>query len=77
MLSTLRGPAIVNLDFSTIKNVSITERFKVQLRGEALNTLNYVQFGEAGLDPTSAGFGLITRMRNPTRQIQFAAKLIF
>lgn len=77
MLTNLRGPAIVNVDFSTIKNISVTERFRVQLRGEALNALNYIQFGEPGLDPTSASFGLITRTRNPTRQIQFAARLIF
>jgi hypothetical protein len=76
-LAELRGPAIVNLDLSMIKTVRIVERLKVQLRGESLNSLNYIQFGAPSLDPTSASFGLLTRTRNPTRQIQFGAKFLF
>ncbi len=77
MLSSLRGPAICNLDFSMIKNVPIGDKVKIQLRGEALNALNYIQWGEPSLDPTSASFGVITRTRNPTRQLQFAARITF
>jgi hypothetical protein len=76
-LTSLRGPCIKNVDFSMIKNVPIGERVKVQLRGEALNALNYIQFGEPSLDPTSASFGLLTKTRNPTRQLQFAARIVF
>lgn len=77
MSSNLRGPAIVNLDFSAIKNMKVFERLKVQLRAESLNTLNYIQFGEPNVDPTNASFGIVTQTRNPTRQIQFAVKLVF
>jgi outer membrane receptor protein involved in Fe transport len=41
---SLRGPGLVNLDFSLFRDFPITERFKAQFRAEALNFTNTPHF---------------------------------
>jgi hypothetical protein len=41
---SLRGPGLVNLDFSLFRDFRITERFKAQFRAEALNFTNTPHF---------------------------------
>jgi Carboxypeptidase regulatory-like domain/TonB dependent receptor len=41
----LRGPGSSNLDFAIFKNLSVTERIKVELRGQAYNLTNTPHFG--------------------------------
>jgi hypothetical protein len=77
ILPNFRGDRILNLDLSLIKTLRINERFKVQVRGEALNANNRVQLREPGLSPTAASFGMITQLRNVPRQLQFGVKLLF
>jgi Carboxypeptidase regulatory-like domain len=64
-------------DLSVIKNFSITERFKFQLRGEFLNAFNHPQFGDPNTDPTSSNFGRVTSQSNLPRNVQIGLKLIF
>ena len=78
------GPNQVNVDSSLLKDTSITERLKLQLRFEFYNLFNHTQFGQPGNAITAPGtFGLstatLTRPDGTTsaRQIQVAAKLIF
>jgi hypothetical protein len=73
----VRGPGFGNLDGALMKNFSLTERVKLQLRGEALNTTNHANpngFGSTNI--TSSSFGEISTYRAP-RRIQIAAKLTF
>ena len=42
----LRGPGRTNLDFSVLKQFAITERFRLQLRGEFFNLFNHPQFNQ-------------------------------
>jgi hypothetical protein len=75
-----------NLDFSLFKNFAVTERVKVQFRGEAFNAFNTPYFG----DPNNVGFstinattpdaprvGEIRSLRTNMRIIQFGLKLFF
>jgi hypothetical protein len=78
------GPNQVNVDSSLLKDTSITERLKLQLRFEFYNLFNHTQFGQPGNAIAAPGtFGLststVTRPDGTTsaRQIQVAAKLIF
>jgi hypothetical protein len=75
---TLIGPGLVNWDFSMLKNVAITERQSLQLRGEMYNVANHPDFGLPGAQRATATFGVIS---GPTisnsRQFQVALKYIF
>jgi Carboxypeptidase regulatory-like domain len=76
------GPGINNIDFSMMKNTTITERFGLQFRAEFFNIVNHAQFSKvdgniSDGDVSSGGtFGKVLRARDP-RLIQFALKLLF
>jgi hypothetical protein len=72
------GPSYFNVDASLIKNIRFKENMKIQLRMEAFNALNNVNFFPAGqiLDITSASFGKLTQTTG-ARVVQFAARFEF
>src|SRR5438270_6225551 len=86
--NTLIGPGLVNFDFSLFKNnyiKRISDRFNAQFRAEFFNILNHPNFAPP-LDNRNifdsagnrvANAGLITSTQTPSRQIQFAVKLIW
>jgi len=81
----ISGPGYFNLDASLIKNIRITEGSRIQLRMEAFNALNRVNFFPAGqiLDITSTNFGRLTQTSSTSsgtggaRVVQFAARFEF
>jgi hypothetical protein len=79
VFANFRGDRVRGIDASLIKTVHLTERFSAQVRGEAINALNQVQFNNPGLSPSSASFGLISASSqlNPPRTIQLGFKLAF
>jgi hypothetical protein len=77
------GPPTTTLDFSTFKDFALTERFKMQFRGEFFNFFNTPIYGQpdASLgDLKSLGgngnFGVITTASGE-RHIQFSLRLSF
>ncbi len=75
-LPDVRGPAMVNFDLSVIKNIPMTERIKAQLRGEAFNAFNNVNFGLPDTAFGSPAFGQITTAGG-ARIIQIGLKINF
>jgi hypothetical protein len=73
----IRAPGINNFDLSAFKSFRVLERLQAQLRFEAFNAFNRVQFGPPGLQAGSTAFGVITSQANQPRKLQVAAKLIF
>jgi hypothetical protein len=83
------GPANRHLDFSVFKNFPILETVSAQFRAEAFNITNTPNFAAPndnvsaydtnGIATDSGNFGEITstNSNSPSRQIQFALKLIF
>jgi hypothetical protein len=78
------GPSHNDMDLALMKNVRLTERFRVQIRSEFFNLFNHPQFKQPGNVIENPGtFGLsiatINRPDNTTsaRQIQLAVKLNF
>lgn len=78
----IHGPSTRRVDFTLAKNLRFSERFRLQLRGEAFNVFNWTNFRGISLvvpsvanAPTSA-FGQVTSVRDP-RVLQFGAKFYF
>jgi hypothetical protein len=84
----LTGPGLVNADFSLVKSIPmrwVAERFRAQWRAELFNALNHPNFlpplnnlklFDAAGRPV-AGAGLLDTTATPSRQIQFALKLLW
>jgi hypothetical protein len=86
--NTLIGPGLVNLDSSFLKNNHIkrvSDTFNVQFRAELFNIVNHTNFAPPLdnrniFDSTGTRIGnagLITSTQTPSRQIQFALKLVW
>jgi hypothetical protein len=86
--NTIIGPGLFNVDYSMLKDNKITrisESFDIQFRAEFFNILNHANFAppvdnlqarDANGVPIS-GFGQLTRLQTPGREIQFALKVIW
>jgi hypothetical protein len=74
--NTLTGPSNVSIDLSIFKNFPINDRARIQFRTEFFNLINHPNF--QGLSTTYDGSnpGELTSAAT-SRQIQFAAKLLF
>jgi outer membrane receptor protein involved in Fe transport len=83
--NVLEGPGLLATDLSLFKTLfNIEGRLKGQFRAEAFNVLNRANFAlpgdttvvtQGGVAPPDAG--VITSTVTPSRQLQFALKLIF
>ena len=86
------GPQLHDVDSSVTKNMSFTERLKLQLRLDAFNTFNQPNFGAPNLGltadhldakgvpiPGSGSFGTITGLNGNVamRQLQVSLKFVF
>jgi carboxypeptidase family protein len=74
----LTGPRSANLDLTAAKRFRITENANVAFRAEFFNALNHPQFSIPGNTTIgSNGVGSITSTARPSRQVQFALRLVF
>lgn len=72
-----RGPGNWNLNLGIYKNFQLTERFKLQLRGETYNTFNHANLSVLGSAADVSSYDYIQARRDGRRDVQFALKLIF
>ncbi len=80
--NTLIGPGMGTWDLSFFKTTPLRERLKLEFRAELFNLLNRanfnapnaVAFTPSGVSPTA---GVITSTATPSRQTQFALKLLW
>jgi hypothetical protein len=66
----LRAPGVANCDLSLFKNFQPLERLRAQLRLEAFNALNRVQFSAPGAQAGTTSFGVIGSQANTPRELQ-------
>jgi hypothetical protein len=71
------GPGFFQTDFSVHKVIPIREQIRFEIRGEAFNVFNNVNFSQPNVTQTSASFGVISSTRVPPRILQIAAKITF
>ena len=79
-----RGPGLWQADMALVKEVSVTDRVAVTLRGEIFNLLNRAQYGLPAVDLSTSAFGEILNTVNTgpvgtgtPRQLQFSLRLGF
>jgi hypothetical protein len=71
------GDNEVNIDVSLHKDISISERMRLEFRAEIFNLFNHTNFADVpGRTAFTATFGRYTYAQN-SRQTQFALKLLF
>lgn len=74
----LFGPGQRIVNFSMQKNIHVTDRYSLELHGDAFNVFNTPQFTNPGSTYNQSTFGKITSVQdNTNRQIQLAARFVF
>lgn len=74
--NAFRTPGLEQWDFAAYKSFVVHEGIRVQFRSEFFNVTNHTNFGIPDSKTTDSAFGTI-RATYPSRQIQFALKLLF
>jgi hypothetical protein len=74
--SLVRGPAAWTVNTSFGKTFNVTEVIRVELRCDAFNAFNHVNYNNPQLNITSPQFGIITGAA-PMRTVQIAGRLTF
>ena len=72
--NTVRGPGYWAFDLAAVKEVSLSSSVKIELRVEAYNLFNRVNFTPPNANRSLASFGTITGTYDP-RQVQLGAKV--
>jgi hypothetical protein len=76
--NSLFGPGYAQWDTALFKQFSLTEKFKLTFRGDAINALNHPNFANPNNDISNPSqVGTITWISGPPRAIQFSLRLAF
>ncbi len=80
-VGSFEGPGTVNFSMSLMKNVSFTEKAKLQLAVEASNLFNHRNYEPPSVAVDQAGFGQITALQTAEgagpRSLELAGKITF
>jgi len=74
--NVISGPGYWNIDGSVFREFGLTERFKIQLRGEAFSAVNTPRWNNPDTGIGNGTFGFITGAGG-NRQVQLGTKLIW
>jgi hypothetical protein len=72
----VRGPGLVQIDMSLIRNFKLTERVSTEVRAEVFNVINHTNFANPGTVFNSPTFGVISSA-GPARQVQLGLRITF
>ena len=72
-----RGPGATNLDLALVKDTRIGEHMNAEIRGEAFNVFNNVEFGNPSLNLNNRNFGRVLATSHDPRIVQLAVRLSF
>lgn len=75
----VEGPGIWQTDMTISKSFNITERFKLEVRGESYNVFNHINFANPIVDFNNANFGKVTTklVAYNGREVQYGLRLVF
>jgi hypothetical protein len=72
----VRGPGLIQVDMSLIRDFKLTEKFHTEFRSEVFNVINHTNFGNPGTTFGSSTFGVISSA-GAARQIQLGLRITF
>jgi hypothetical protein len=75
--NSVLGPGMVTADVSVVRSFALWEKLQLETRGEFFNALNHTNLGTPNHFVNTAGFGSITEVTTPGREIQLSARLSF
>ncbi len=75
--NTAAGPGMQLMDLAVTREFHLTETLRLQVRGEAFNTLNHTNLGTPNRFVNTPQFGTITTAMHPGREIQLSGRLTF
>jgi hypothetical protein len=75
----LEGPGIWQSDVTLSKSFHLTERFRLEVRGESYNVFNHTNFANPIVDFNNANFGKVTTklVAYNGREFQYGLRLVF
>ena len=72
----VRGPGLIQVDMSLIRDFKISDKFHAEFRTEIFNVINRTNFGNPGTVLGSSTFGVMSSAA-PARQIQLGLRITF
>jgi hypothetical protein len=75
--NAFRGPGFWNVNLGLYKTIGFSERYKMQLRGEAFNVFNHANLFVNGNTIDLPSSSSVTASKNGRRNIQLAVKFLF
>jgi hypothetical protein len=75
--NSVYGPGLQTLDLAIYRGFSLTERARLEIRGEFFNALNHTNLGTPNRFVNTPQFGTITEAATPGREIQLGARISF
>jgi hypothetical protein len=73
----LRGDYMNQLDLSLQRRFELFRQTKLEVRVDAINALNNVQWNQPNTSPTSSNFGVVTEQWNTPRWLQVQGRITF
>jgi hypothetical protein len=75
--NSLRAPAYWNVDLGLQKNIPLTRGARLEIRAEAFNVFNHINWGNPNTAIDNVNVGRITSMSGRPRQFQLGGRLTF
>ena len=75
--NSIYGPGLETMDLGIVREFNLTERTRLEARGEFFNALNHTNLGTPNRFVNTSNFGSITEVATPGREIQLSARLSF
>jgi hypothetical protein len=75
--NTVYGPGLQTMDLGVVREFSIAEKARFEMRGEFFNLFNHTNYGTPNRFVNTASFGSITEVATPGREIQLSARISF
>jgi hypothetical protein len=71
------GPGMQTMDLGLVREFSVAEKARFELRSEFFNALNHTNLGTPNRFVNTSSFGSITEVSSPGREIQLSARVSF